>query len=434
MIEKTRCIKDTSKLTRNLPTMRYITPDYVYLPIINTRCDCGEVFVKVGDKVKIGQIIGNRKASFFEQPIHSTVSGEVTGFKKKWHRSGKLLECIEIKNDKTETLDTSIIKRRSNEEINNLTREDYINIIKDSALVGLGGSGFPTYIKMQSKTPVHTILINGIECEPYLTSDYKIMFDMPERVLKGLIYAMKAMNAKVGYICLKKKYKDLKESFDNIIKKRYNNANISVKSVGNYYPQGWEIELIKSALKIKVPSGTLPTDSGVLVLNVSTIVGFYRAIKYNEPVINRYFTVGGDGINYPQSFRLRIGTQIKDLLTLCDGYNNDSPEKVVVLGGPMMGQNLLRDDAIVSKTSTSLIVLNKETYKEEPCIRCASCSYTCPVSLMPVLIRNSVKTKNLNALKIFNVKKCMECGLCSYTCPSKIHLTEFVRTAKRMVK
>ena len=433
MISKTKYVHGRKKFTKSMPTRRYTDPDFVYLPLTNSRCPQYELYRQIGDYVKIGEVIGLRKAPFFEQPIHSTVSGHIKQIVKKFHRSGKLIECIEIENDKKD-VEVEDIKMRSEEEIAALTREDYINIVKNASLVGLGGSGFPTYIKLQTKEKINYVLINGIECEPYLTSDYRLMTDMPERIINGLRYAMAALDAPKGYICIKSKYTEVYELLTSVLKRRYSHLNIEVKRVGNYFPQGWEIEMIKSALGVKIPTGELPAKHGIMVLNVSTIVGFYRAVRYNEPVIKRNFTVSGDGVKYPQNFRLRVGTQVKDLIAMCDGYTEDCEEKVFIMGGPMMGQNCVRDDAIVSKTSTSVIILNKENYVEEPCVRCASCVYSCPVELMPVKIMNAVIAKNTDALADMNIKRCIECGLCTYSCTSKIHILEYIRKGKRMVK
>lgn len=431
MISKTTILHDSKNLTRALPTCRYVDPEYVYLPVTNTRCPQGELFVKEGDYVKVGQVIGMRKAAFFEQPIHSTVSGTVVGMVKKFHRSGKLLDCIQIKNDMLDIIDENC-KERTQEEIDSLTQEDYIKIAKDNSLVGLGGSGFPTYIKLQTKEKIDIVMLNGIECEPYLTSDYRLMLEFPDRIMKGLIYAMKAVNAPKGMIVIKSKYHAVEEVLTQV-KKKYSEYDIEVKCVGNYYPQGWELEMIYQATGIRVPQGTLPSKFGILNFNVSTIVGFYKAVRYNMPVIKRMFTVTGDGIKYPQNFRIRVGTSLLDLIEKCGGYTDDS-DKVLILGGPMMGNSFVRDDIITSKTSTSAIILNKEVRKEEPCVRCASCVYSCPCDLQPVQIMNAVKRKDVDALKSFNVKKCIECGLCAYSCTSKIHVTDYVRQAKRMVK
>ena len=429
MIAKTREIQGVVSTT-SLPTLRYLDPEYVYLATTNARCLSADIFVKIGDHVKIGQVVGVRKGGFFEQPIHSTVSGEVVGFVKKFHRSGKLTECIQIKNDhKDEWISPE--KERTEAEIDALTLEDYARITKECSLVGLGGSGFPTYIKFQTKDPIHTILINGVECEPYISSDHRIMLEHPRRVVEGISYALRAFKAQKALICIKKKYQDLYDCLTAELT-RYPHLNIEVCRVGNHYPQGWEIEMIKSALGIKVPTGVLPAKLGLMVFNVSTIVGLYRAIKTNQPVIKRNYTLSGDGVVIPQNFRLRIGTSLKELIEVSGGYKGDE-DKVLIMGGPMMGANLVRDDAVISKTCTSTIILNKKEIIEEPCVRCASCVYSCPAELQPVQIMQAVKNKDKEALKKLNIKACILCGMCSYTCTSKIHLTDYCRKAKKMV-
>ena len=242
---------------------------------------------------------------------------------------------------------------------------------------------------------------------------------------------MQAFNAKRAVICIKKKYQDLFDCL-TIAKTRFPDLNVEVKRVGNYYPQGWEIEMIKTGLGIKVPSGVLPAKLGVMVFNVSTIVGLYKAIRYNMPVVKRNFTLTGDGIVVPQNYRVRVGTSLQELIAMSGGYAGDE-NKVMILGGPMMGANLVRDDAVISKTVTSVIVMNKKNWVEEPCVRCGSCVLSCPVGLKPVQIMNAYKAKDTDALKAMNLKRCIECGLCTYSCTSKIPVTEFVRKAKKMV-
>ncbi len=432
MIAKTRVIDDILKLTSSLPTVRYDKPDYVYFAVTNQRCSQGELYVKEGDYVKVGQVIGLRKGPFFEQPIHSTVSGTVVGMVKKFHRSGKLTDFVQIQNDKLDVYaDTA--KDRTEEEIAALTKQDFIEILKQQSLVGLGGSSFPTYIKFQTNDPIDTICINAVECEPYLSADHRLVMEEPYRIYQGIKYAMQAIGAKKAYICIKKKYKDL---FDVLTaaKLRFPDLNVEVKRVGNYYPQGWEIEVIKSALGIQVPSGVLPSKLGVLVLNVSTVWGLYKAVKHNMPVIERNFTLTGDGVKYPQNYKLRIGTSLKEIIDDAGGYKDEEKNKFLVLGRPMMGANLVRDDAVITKTCTSCIILQERTYVEEPCVHCASCVYSCPAGLQPVQIMQAVKNNDKEALKTkLNIKACILCGMCSYTCTSKIHLTDYCRKAKKMV-
>ena len=432
MIAKTREIANILKLTVSLPTVRYVDPEFVYIAVTNARCAQGEVYVKAGDHVKVGQTIGLRKGPFFEQPIHSTVSGEVVGTVKKFHRSGKLTEFLQIKNDKKDELDDSCLNERTEEEIKQLTKDDFVRIAKETSLVGLGGSSFPTYIKLAGNDPIDTICINAVECEPYLSADHRLIMEFPYRIYRGIRYLMQATGAKKTYICIKKKYQDLFDCL-TVAKTRFPDLNVEVKRVGNYYPQGWEIEVIKSALGIQVPAGVLPAKLGVMVLNVSTCVGFYKAVRYNMPVVKRNFTLTGDGIIYPQNYRLRVGTSLQEFIEASGGYKDEDKNKVLILGGPMMGANLVRDDAVITKTCTSCIILNEKKYQEEPCVHCASCVYSCPAGLQPVQIMQAVKNNDKEALKTkLNIKACILCGMCSYTCTSKIHLTDYCRKAKKM--
>ena len=359
MIAKTKYIKDTKHLVGTLPTIQYLTPKYIYLATANARCPKADIFVNVGDHVNAYQVIGVRHAAFFDQPIHSSVSGTYVGLEKHYHRNGKLTDFIKIENDFKNTVDESI-KERSPEEIAKLTKEEMTEIIKNCALVGLGGSSFPTYVKFQTDKKLDLLLVNGIECEPYITSDHRIMLEYPYRIINGIKYAMQAFGVKKALICIKAKYTDIKTTYDEILKE-FPDSGIEVCSVKNYYPQGWEVAMIKEATGIQLAPGELPSNKGIINFNVSTIVGIYKAIKYNMPVIKRNITITGDGINHPHNFRVLVGTLIQDLLPMCGGYKNPDTEKVFILGGPMMGCALPSDDTIITKTVTSVIVLNKST-------------------------------------------------------------------------
>ena len=432
MISKTEHIKDTKHLLGQLPTSRYFEPKYIYLATSNARCPKADIFIKEGDHVNMYQVIGLRHGPFFDQPIHSSVSGTYIGLEKHYHRNGKLTDFMKIENDFQNTVDSSI-KERSPEEIAKLTKQDMTEIIKNCALVGLGGSSFPTYIKFQTDKPINMILINGIECEPYITSDHRIMLEYPYRIINGIKYAMQAFNCKKALICIKSKYKDIESTYRSILNE-FPDSGIELCLVKNYYPQGWEVAMIKEATGIKLAPGELPSNKGIINFNVSTMVGLYKAIKYNMPVIKRNITVTGDGINHPHNFRVLVGTSILDLLPMCGGYKNPDKEKIFILGGPMMGASVPSDDCIITKTVTSIIVLDKTDYKEEPCVRCGSCVLSCPVGLEPVQIMNAVKSLDKDRIKKLNPLRCIECGLCAYVCTSKIQVTDFVRRAKIFAK
>jgi Na+-translocating ferredoxin:NAD+ oxidoreductase subunit C len=431
MIAKTRHIPDGKKELKKLPIIHYLDAEYVYYPVTNARCPEGETCVVGGQFVKVGEVIGTRKGAFFEQQMHATVSGEVMGYEKHVDQSGLVVDCLIVKNDKKYEVHESI-RERSDAEIDALTKNDFVRIIKDAGLVGLGGSAFPTYIKLATKDPIDVVIANGVECEPLLISDYGLMMTKPNEIIEGLIYAMKASGAKKGVIAIKKKYTEIAERLE-FMKNEYSDYDIRIAKVGNYYPQGWEIETIKSAVGISIPPGKLLSKYGVLNFNVSTLSSIYNAVKFDLPVLERFITFSGDGIPN-RTFRARIGTLLSNLIDLAGGYVDENKPKVLILGGPMMGTNVTRDDIVMTHTTTSLIVKHEEPTVEEPCVRCASCVYSCPVDIKPVQIMNAYKTRNKDALKTLEVDKCIECGLCSYVCPSKIHLTEYMRLGKRLVK
>ncbi len=432
MIEKTRHIKDTKKLVGQLPTIRYVEPKYAFCATTNARCAKYELFVKEGDHVNKCQQIGVRNGGFFDQPIHSPCSGTFVGLEKHYHRNGKLIDFIKIENDFKDTFDPSC-KERTPEEIAKLTKAEMTEIIKKCGLVGLGGSSFPTYIKFQTDKPINLILINGIECEPYITSDHRIMLEYPYRIINGIKYVMQAFNCKKALICIKSKYKDIEAAYKEILKE-FEGSGIELCLVKNYYPQGWEVAMIKEATGIKLNPGELPSNRGIINFNVSTIIGVYKAIKYNMPVVKRNITITGDGITHPHNFRVLVGTPIKELIPLCGGYKNPEKDKVFILGGPMMGASVPSDDCIITKTVTSIIVFDKASYKEEPCVRCGSCVLSCPVGLEPVQIMNAVKSLDKERIKALNPLKCIECGLCAYSCTSKIQVTDYIRRAKIFAK
>lgn len=432
MIKKSRKVKDYKELTRALPTLRYVEPERVYIHLQNGRCKTYDLTVKEGDTVQLGEAIGVRHGGFFEQPIHATVSGTIGKISKKFHRTGRKVDCIEIRNDFKDTYHESVVDRPDS-VIEKLTQDEMVEIVKEKSLVGLGGSGFPTYIKLGTKEKIDTLVINAIECEPYLSSDYRLILEHPGRVVTGMKYIMQALGVKKGMIAIKSEKNPLYQVLTQVINVRFPELDIEVVKVGNYYPQGWEVEMFKSALGIEIPHGELPMKYGVIGFNVSTAVGVFDAIKHNLPVVKRHFTLTGDAIKFPQNYRVRVGTSVQELIKQSDGFVDGVEELLIVMGGPMMGTSTVSDDVIVSKTTTSVIVLKNVEYKEEPCVRCGSCVYSCPVHIEPIQIMNAVKRNDKEAMKGLEAYKCIECGLCAYVCTSKIHVTDYVRKAKKLI-
>ncbi len=432
MIKKSRKVRDYKSLTRALPTLRYVDPESVFIALQNGRCKTYDLYVKPGDYVKLGEVIGIRHGGFFEQPVHSTVSGYVGEVSKKFHRTGRKVDAIEIRNDFKEVYHETIVDRPDH-IIDELTQDDFVEIVKEKSLVGLGGSGFPTYIKLATKEKIDTVVINAVECEPYLSSDYRLILEHPGRVITGMKYIMQALNAKKGLIAIKNEKNPLYEVLTQVLNVRFPDLDVKVVKLGNHYPQGWEIEMFRWALGIDIPHGVLPMKYGVIGFNVSTAAGVFDAIKHNLPVVKRYFTLTGDAIVFPQNYRVKVGTSVRELIKLSDGYKDEIDEAVVVMGGPMMGSSMTSDDVIVSKTTTSVIALKNVEYKEEPCVRCGSCVYSCPVRIEPVQIMNAVKRNDKDQMKGLEAFKCIECGLCAYVCTSKIHVTDYVRKAKKLI-
>lgn len=434
MIAKARRIKDTIGLVRMLPSIEAPVPDDVFIATDNARCAKADLFIKPGDHVKIGQVIGIRHAAFFDQPIHATVSGEFVGLEKHYHRSGKQVDFIKLHNDHKDEWDPSI-QERTDEEVDALTKEDVIKILEETSAVGLGGSSFPTAVKLKSNAKINTILLNGIECEPYITTDHRMMLEKPELIIRGIQLLQRILDCHDARICVKSKYKDLCGLYREMLR-RYPDSGISVCPVGNFYPQGWEVAMIRSATGIQVESGHLPSEYGISNFNVSTVAQIYVACKFGRPVIERMITVTGDGIRYPSNFVVRVGTPLRALLPLCGGYVDENKPMTFILGGPMMGAAMPSDDCIITKTVTSVIVLNQQPLVEQPCIRCGSCVLSCPVHLEPKQIMDAMKSMPVDKarVKALNPLRCIECGLCTYVCTSHIRVTDFVRRAKTVAK
>lgn len=432
MIKKVRQIENGKKTLGLLPTIQVPPPPIIYLAVTNARAGKGEIYVKPGERVLMGQVIGKRSGPFFEQNIHSTVSGTVKGYSKHYHRSGKEVEFLEIAND---YLDEKVpsIHDRSEEEIASLTQEEIVEIAKETSLVGLGGSSFPTYIKLASKNQIHTLVINGVECEPFISADHRYMLENPLKVLEGCRILQRCFNCHNLIIGIKKKYKDIETVYQEVLR-RYDKQGIRLMKVGNFYPQGWENALIKATTGIQIEAGKRPLDYGVLEFNVSTTAGLYEAVKHNEPVFERYVSFAGDGLKYPSNLKVRIGTPIRYILPYCGGYKDETTPKVFILGGPMMGASLPSDDAIFTKTVTSILVLEKKENKEETCIRCGSCVLSCPTGLNPAQIMRAVKSANRARVKALHPEKCIECGLCTYACTSHLSVTDYVRRGKLLAK
>jgi len=394
-------------------------PNYVYIPLINhtnLNCDC---VVKEGDIVYKGSLVGMRN-DHFNIPIHSSVSGRVVGIEKRLYLNGKEIDCVVIENDFKEKVEN---KKPYKQKITDYTRREFINTLRDCGVVGMGGSGFPTYVKYDTNLPINVILVNGVECEPYITSDYVLMREKAEEILDSLDAIMEINGASRGIIAIKSYNTDLIDEFEKYIGTY---PKIELALVDDLYPYGWEKGLIKQVLNIDYDK--IPIEKGIIVNNVSTIYAIYEALKYNKPVIEKMITITGEKIRKPQNIIVKIGTSFKDILEFVGGIKNSKDIKLIA-GGPMMGVSLTTDDAVVSNNLNCILVMeNHNNHFLIHCMRCGKCVEVCPVKLSPVLIKNALHNKE--HLEYLNPEKCIECGLCSYICPSKVDVREYVKKAK----
>lgn len=389
--------------------------------------------VKEGDNVKVGQVIAESNA-LVSTPIHASVSGIVEKIEAVTLENGQSVTEIIINADGFQTLDESLkppmIKNQA----------DFFQAVKNSGLVGLGGAAFPTHVKLDvsSKEERHLdiLLINGAECEPYITSDAREFLETPYDLLAGIQVVSHYLKIKKVIIGIEDHNQEVIKSLSDVLSKaREAYPQISIKQLPSTYPQGAEKVLIQTCTGRIVPLGKLPPDVGVQVLNVSTIASLARYLKTGIPLTLRRVTVDGSAIRNPGNIWVPIGTITRDIITFCGGYQ----EKPYLLlhGGPMMGVAQENDEAPITKRTNAILAFGKSEMKEHEeiaCIRCARCIDACPVNLMPVSIDQNVRIKNLDALHTLDLNACINCGLCSFVCPSNRTLVQHIRIGKDMLR
>lgn len=389
-------------------------PKNVYIPLIIGNDTNITVLVNKGEYVHKGSIIGKTKGNY-RIPIHSSVSGTVIDFVEKTCLTGEKVKCVLIENDFKEKIE---IKEKTTDTY---TKEQFLENIKENGIIGMGGSGFPTYVKYDNK--IKTLIINAVECEPYLMADYALTLNKCEEILEAIDMIMEINEIEEAIIAIRKQNSKLKDLFDNYIGTY---LKIKVVLVNNDYPMGWERTLIKEVKHKEYDK--LPIECGIVVSNVSTIYAIYEALRYNKPLIERVITFSGEGLEKPKNILVKIGTQIDEVLETLNVKENT----FVVSGGPMMGVKIKTNDLVISAHSTSVLCLEEQPKSvANPCIRCGKCVDVCPAKLSPVLIMDSVNEKD--KLIPLRPRDCVECGLCSYVCPAKIAVREYVKKAKKEV-
>lgn len=401
----------------------YNNPEYVYIPLISGNDTNISVFVKKADYVHKGSVLAKRQGKF-SIPILSSVSGIVVGFEEKYYLNGNKIKCVVIQNDYKELTEKDSNLR---EDITKLTKKEFINILKESAIVGMGGASFPTYVKYDTDTPIKSLIINAVECEPYITADYTLILNYCEQILECINAIMVINGINETYIAIKKTNTKLIEAFNKFIGTY---PNIKIYETKNLYPMGWEKNIVMDITKKSY--NNLPIELNVVVNNVSTIYAIYEALKYNRALTSRIVTFTGEGFENPQNIKVKIGTNVSEVIKKYCKYKNIKNLQFVA-GGPMMGNLIPSDDLVITPNLNCVLVIPaSKKYESIECLRCGLCVKYCPAKLSPVLIKNYCDKVDL--LKDYEVNRCIECGLCSYVCPSKINVRDYVRKAKENIR
>lgn len=386
--------------------------------------------VKKGDRVLTGQKIAEA-GGFVSSPIHASASGTVKVIEPRLTPGGTMVESIVIENDgQFETIDFSEQVKPWTE----MSREEILKVIQEAGIVGMGGAGFPTHVKLSPKNPdaIDYIIVNGSECEPYLTSDYRRMLEEPDKLVQGLEIILSLFPNASGIIAIE----DNKPKAISLLKEKLSdNTNIKVQVMKTKYPEGAERQLIYANTGRYINSSMLPADAGCIVHNVDTIVAVYEAVCMGIPLIDRIITVTGDAIVDPKNYKVLLGTSFQELIDAAGGYKGEEPEKIIA-GGPMMGKAVIRTDIpVVKGTSAILCMQIDEVAHCEPsnCIRCGRCVSVCPGRVNPTKLATLAERGKLDAFVEQDGMECCECGCCSYVCPAKRHLTQTIAGTRKSI-
>ncbi len=417
---------DQNKISDNRRIEEVALPDKLVIPLsqhIGAQCS---PLVKIGDKIEQFQKVGDSD-SFVSSLVHSPVSGKVVSIGTHPNPSGKDGLAIVIKPDPA-SKKRELVKRK---DINRLEPKEIISIIREAGITGMGGAQFPTHVKLSipDGKKADLLIINGSECEPYLTADSRLMTEHSDEIIKGTKILMKAIGVKKSIIGVENN----KKNAINSLRSSLNTDTIKIAELETIYPQGAEKVLIKKITGLEVPSGGLPIEIGAVVINVGTAFAVYEAVYFSKPLIERVVTVTGD-VKAPSNIRALIGTPFSHLIEKCGGY--DKIPKKLLSGGPMMGITQYTDDVPITKGCNGILVFNSkhvkmfEGYEEEDCIRCGRCLDVCPMNLEPTNIVRYAKSRKYGFAKLNHAMDCFECGCCSYICPSKIDLVGWIKLAK----
>lgn len=398
-------------------------PKKVYIPLHQHIGKPAKLVVNVGDEVQEGDLIASADGAFSAN-VHASIPGKVTALGETFLPNGIKSAYVEIEfngNFKKWPL--------KNEDCLKFSKEELLERIKDAGIVGLGGATFPSHVKFSPPKEVETLLINGVECEPFLTVDDRVMQERVNELYKGLEILKKVLNPKQILVGIEDNKKEAIEKMNEASKDLF-----KVVPLKTQYPQGGEKQLIEAAIGVELPKGKLPFDIGVVVTNISTVYAVFEAIAYEKPLFEKVLTISGQIVKFPGNYKVKIGTLIEDLLTECQIFTK--PEKVVI-GGPMMGVAQYTLQTPIVKGTSGVLLFSKEEIKpkkEHPCIRCGRCMQVCPIGLFPTMMYRNIQVNRLDEVEKIGLHDCIECGACSYICPSKIPLVNYFKSAKINLK
>ena len=412
------------------PTLRADVPEKVYLSTVQHIGAPAKPVVQKDDYVKIGQLLCEAQG-FVSANIHASVSGKVLGIEKKALADGRFVDCVVIENDGLDTFVSDISTDQHFDEI--ISPDEIIQKMKECGVVGLGGAAFPTHVKYlpsKDNKKAECIIINGIECEPYISDDYRNMMDYADRIISGLRYLIRASGSSKGYIAIEDNKVD---AYEHLLKQTAAYSEIQPLLCKEKFPQGAEKQLIYSVTGREVPAGGLPMDVGVIVNNIGTAMAVADAVEKNQPLFERPITINGSGIGRPGNYIVRLGTLYEDVAKSAGGIKGDVLK--LINGGPMMGFSVPNFDFPVIKNTTALLFMTQEDLpefsQENHCVRCARCLEACPMQLEPTRLMHAVKRKDWETAQNADLLSCLECGACTYVCPAHIPLVQYFRLGKQ---
>ena len=417
------------ELSKDHPIEKYLPKGDLVYPLSQHIGAPSVPCVKKGDTVLAGQKIADA-GGFVSVPLHASVSGTVKGIEKHLNATGSMVDCIVIENDQ-QYQEVEYQEAR----LEDLTKEEILNRIKEGGVVGMGGAGFPTHVKLAPKDPsrIEYILVNGAECEPYITSDYRRMIEEPEKVVKGLQVILTLFDSAKGYICIEDNKPDCIAKMKKLVK---DIDRIEVKEVMTKYPQGGERTLIYAATGREINSSMLPADVGCVVDNVETVISVYKAVILGRPVNSRVVTMSGDGIKEPKNLLVLSGTDMSELVDAAGGLKAKIAK--AISGGPMMGFALYDLHVPCTKTTSAFLFLEHDAVSEAQeiqtaCINCGRCVSVCPGHVLPARLAKLAERGDMAGFEAMDGMECCECGCCSYICPAKRPLTQSIKSMRKMV-